>query len=455
MTNHKITMVSTDSHASAPPEVFREYIEARYLKDLDALVHENEEFRRMATLLADFPADVLDVIDDQAAIRSGGLQGTCDLDRRLVELDREGIVAELVIPGSQFAVEPFFWWNNRPHSPELRAAGRRAYHRWMADQIDRAGGRLIGYGTPGLCLDIDEMLAEVAWLAEHGFKAIAVPGTLADDVVHPLYHPFYEPFWAACADHRLVLVLHTVHGNSQGQNFDRKATMVGTMEELGKTRDEFMAMVASVDDMSDPFALNLVPRQVLWQLMLGGVFDRYPDLKLALTEVRFDWLPATLSHLDARFEQGDMPMRKRPSEYWEANCYAGASSIRPDEIGLRYEIGMDQLMFGRDYPHPEGTWPNTHDWIRATMSNLPEQEVRAILGENAIACYGLDRDSLGKIAERIGPRPEELLGDHVVAAEKIEHFHSRCGFNKGVPEFDAGSVDRLLDQDLDDFQVRH
>ena len=323
----------------------------------------------------------------------------------------------------------------------------------MADQVAGSGGRLIGYGTPGLCHDIDEMVEDVAWLAEHGFKAIAVPGMLADDVVHPLHHPFYEPFWAACADHCLVLVLHTVHGKSQGQNFEQFEGLFGTMEKLGKTRDEVMSMFLG-DDAPDPYALNLVPRQVLWQLMIGGVFDRHSDLKLALTEVRFDWLPATLAHLDARFARGELPMRNRPSEYWETNCYAGASSTRPDEIGLRYEIGIDRLMFGRDYPHPEGTWPNTHDWIRAAMGQIPEQELRAILGENAIACYELDRDALKKIAERIGPQPEDLLGDHVVAAEKIEHFDARSGFNKGVPEFDAASVDRLLDQDLDDFQVR-
>ena len=56
------------------------------------------------------------------------------------------------------------------------------------------------------------------------------------------------------------------------------------------------------------------PRRPMWQLMLGGVFDRHPDLKLVLTEVRADWIPATLRHLDAVYEQhrSDLPARRRP-----------------------------------------------------------------------------------------------------------------------------------------------
>ena len=142
MSNDEIIMVSTDSHGSAPPMVFREYIEARYLPDLDALNQENDEFRRMAAPLADFPPEVLDVIDDQDAIRSGGLDGACDLDRRLVELDREGIVAELVIPGSQYAVEPFFLGTTTVRTRQScgRLVGARITAGWRTRSLGPVGG---------------------------------------------------------------------------------------------------------------------------------------------------------------------------------------------------------------------------------------------------------------------------------------------------------------------------
>ena len=122
------------------------------------------------------------------------------------------------------------------------------------------------------------------------------------------------------------------------------------------------------------FELDLSARQAMFQLMASGVFDRHPSLKLVLTELRADWVPETLGLLDALVEESSLDIQRKPSEYWSTNCFVTPSSIRPTEVELRHEIGVDRLMFGRDYPHPEGTWPNTHDWVRATLTGLEEEE---------------------------------------------------------------------------------
>jgi hypothetical protein len=72
----------------------------------------------------------------------------------------------------------------------------------------------------------------------------------------------------------------------------------------------------------------------MWQLMLGGVFDRYPNLKLLLTEVRVDWIPAILRHLDVIYEKNrnDLPAKRKPSEYWHSSCVAGASFVHRAEV---------------------------------------------------------------------------------------------------------------------------
>ena len=145
------------------------------------------------------------------------------------------------------------------------------------------------------------------------------------------------------------------------------------------------------------------PRQAMWQLMFSGVFDRHPDLKLMMNEVRGDWVPATLAV--PRRGVGDAPRRaarqRQPSEYWASNCQAGLSFVHRAEIEHRHEIGVETISFGRDYPHSEGTWPNTIDWL-ADACDLPEDELRLILGENAIRDFGLDRDHLaaGRVADR-------------------------------------------------------
>ena len=60
-------------------------------------------------------------------------------------------------------------------------------------------------------------------------------------------------------------------------------------------------------------------------------------------------------------------------------------------------------MWGSDYPHPEGTWPNTGKYLKDTFGGFPEEDGRKILGDNAVAFYGLDRERLQQVADEIGP----------------------------------------------------
>lgn len=74
----------------------------------------------------------------------------------------------------------------------------------------------------------------------------------------------------------------------------------------------------------------------------------------------------------------------------------------------RHEIGVPTIGFGRDYPHSEGTWPNTLEWLRDAFAGVPEDEVRRMTSINAARVYGFDLDALQKIADRVGPTVEEL-----------------------------------------------
>jgi hypothetical protein len=98
----------------------------------------------------------------------------------------------------------------------------------------------------------------------------------------------------------------------------------------------------------------------------------------------------------------------RPSEYFDRNCYIGASNTKRRELGLRYEIGVDNILWGNDFPHPEGTWPNTREWLVKTFHDIPIDETRRMLGLAAADVYGFDLDALRPIADKVGPTPEEL-----------------------------------------------
>ena len=118
---------------------------------------------------------------------------------------------------------------------------------------------------------------------------------------------------------------------------------------------------------------------------------------------------------------------------------------------MRHDLGIDQLMFGADYPHWEGTWPNTQDWIRVAFAGVPEDEVRKILGGNAIEVYGLDRAKLDAVAARIGPKASEVLAADsldAVPATLVDDFNRRNRIHGEAEQVDTAMLDRALDEDM-------
>ena len=442
-----MTVVSADAHAGADVEMYREYLDPAYHDDLDRLAREHTTQARLipgANAMGSRAA--LSMLDDDGAIASGaGVVGAWDMTRRLAEMDREGVAAELVLPGVTTSMLPFFGAGNRPYPVDLRVAGGRAYHRWLYDAIEPARHRLFPVAEPTPCLDIDAALDELRWVADHGFVAVHVPGSTADPALPPLWDAHYEPFWAACEDLGLVLVMHAGFGLEQG-----------SFQELLEKQQELLRRPDLTDEekrahmQQDPLFNTRATRyrRALWHMLLGGVFDRHPSLKLAFTELGADWIGPVLAVMDERFAADDTPLRRPPSSYWATNCGVVASAMRRVEVELRHEIGIDRLMFGTDFPHPESTWPNTRDWMRAAFAGVPEHEVRALVGGNAIRFFGLDAAPLAEVAARIGPTVADLTAGGDVAPEKIEAFDARGSFSKPARPVDRRGLADAFDEDV-------
>ena len=97
-----------------------------------------------------------------------------------------------------------------------------------------------------------------------------------------------------------------------------------------------------------------------------------------------------------------------------------------DAERARHKIGLPTVSFGRDYPHAHGTWTNTKAWLRDAFAGVPADELRAMLSENAIRYFGLDRAKLTAVAERIGPTLDEIAGPGpAVDPALIAHFDAR------------------------------
>jgi hypothetical protein len=87
----------------------------------------------------------------------------------------------------------------------------------------------------------------------------------------------------------------------------------------------------------------------------------------------------------------------------------GASFLRPSESALRYEVGVERIMWGADYPHSEGSYPYTTEALRCAFAPCPPEETRMMLETTAAGVYGFDLELLGSIGDRIGPTVAEVL----------------------------------------------
>jgi len=136
----------------------------------------------------------------------------------------------------------------------------------------------------------------------------------------------------------------------------------------------------------------------LWFLIWSGVFERFPRLRFGVAECGAFWVNDLLWRMDLVYDrdhgsrklgsQLTAQMTVRPSEYFDRNCFIGASNIVRVEMARRYEIGVHNLCWGNDFPHPEGTWPHTREFLAAVFRDIPRDETAAMLGTNAAEVYG-------------------------------------------------------------------
>ncbi|MCV7280188.1 amidohydrolase family protein [Mycolicibacterium flavescens] len=464
-TADNVLIFSADGHAGA--KRMRDYLPYfdPEIRDTvaDLLTQEEQDYRKM--MAPDFTSRAEEKEPDPAerlwSPAAPERFGGWDIDVRMQQLDSEGVAGEILVPGHQFSSLPLFSVVNKPFEADLRDAGMRAYHRWLADFMAGGDGRLYGMADPGPCHDIDAAVRELTWAREHGFVSVGAPGIIEDPTLPSLFSDHYEPFWQACVDTDTTLMVHAGWGFPQGRYQEFISAFLATHLD-GQEASQMMAAQQRLDDdarealqkefaesPASPFRLDFGPRRLLWQLMLAGVFDRYPSLRFVLTEVRSDWVPMTLQLLDSWFEERETPLTMRPSEYWARNCFATPSSIHKVEVEARDAIGAERLMLGIDYPHPEGMWPDTWNWIRVAFDGVPENEARMILGENAMRAFPVDAQRLQAVADRIGPSPRDLLsGSENVPADHVEHYHRRGGFLRATERVDTEAVLSLADEDL-------
>ena len=318
-------------------------------------------------------------------------------------LDKEGIAAEVLYgdgfvenhpPYSDIMESNGQIFGGKPWPFAQQLAGARAYNRWLADFVSENPARRAGVISLPAAHDMSSLLAETKRASESGLRGgVLVPQLEAG---LPGYHDaYYDPLWALAAELGLPIAVHG--GNARAPD---GPDAYGPNEPLAS----FFHFTES----------TFFDRRPLWFFIWGGVFDRHPKLKLVFAEALSHWVPQELMRLDEMYGMWNSKtlrerITKRPSDYWRSNCAITATFISRGEVEMRHEIGVDNLLWGSDFPHPEGTWPYTETCLRHAFHDIPQDETGRILGENAVDFYGFDREVLTNIAGRIGPRPEIVV----------------------------------------------
>lgn len=124
-----------------------------------------------------------------------------------------------------------------------------------------------------------------------------------------------------------------------------------------------------------------------------------------------------MDNIQAKQESGNIgvmniadPFRlpRKPSEYWQTNCWIGSSFMTRGDAEERASVGVDEIMWGSDFPHDEGTYPHTREALAHTYAGIDRAEVSKMLGGNAAEVYGFDLAQLQGVADGIGPEVEAV-----------------------------------------------
>ena len=386
-------VVSADSHAGLPTHEYREYLEAKYHPQFDDFLAGRdqavEDIHKMGTSSKDFANAWYEE-------HAEALRGGWDADKRNSELDADGVCGEVIFPDAD-AVEsrtcaPFGTGLglSGDMDPELGLAGARAHNRWLAELCKDSPERRRGVGLVPITADESEVLKEIQRCKDEGLGAIMIPAMWMNQ--EPYHHRKYDSVWSLCQDLQLPVATHSGPAD----------------------RDSY-------DDLLGIYVTEVVwwPARPLWFMLWSGVFERFPELKFGVTEAGCWWLPNLLWFWDRLYlgQKGAEKLGKkpfgdnvlmRPSEYVDRNVFIGASNTKRREIGMRYEIGVGNLCWGNDFPHPEGTWPATRDWLKKTFHDVPIEETRRMVGLNTAEVYGFDVDALRPLADKIAVTPESL-----------------------------------------------
>jgi predicted TIM-barrel fold metal-dependent hydrolase len=359
--------ISADSHITEPPNCYIDFIDPKYRDIAPHLV--NDPKVGDTFVIHNYPRAVpMGLVAGAGrpaeSLRIGGAKFE-DLHRsgwdpkcRVADQERDGVAAEFIYPtvGMLLFNHPDF---------DYKQACFHAYNRWLQGYVSEAPDRLYALG-PTAFRSVEEGIADFRRIKEMGFKGVMMPGNPA---VSDYDDPIYDPLWQAACDLELPLSWHILTSSS-----DKLDNLRG-----GKL-NSFLNIIRGCQD-------------ILGMLVFGGVFERFPKLKVVCVEADAGWAPHYMYRMDHAYKRHRHWMRGRelsrlPSEYFKENIYL---TFQDDWVAFQVAnlLNPKQLLWANDFPHSDSTWPWSQEMLAEHTRHLTPEQRDWILHDNVAELYGL------------------------------------------------------------------
>ncbi len=379
MTQDKL--FSADSHLEISPERWTKRVPAKYRDRAprliklanggDGVLIEGRPVYVLGLAIAAKPYERHEL----CGVTYEGSEGAGTPEQRLKEQDQDGVAGEILFTSASNLT---FWRGIR--NDEAYLAVVRAYNEFLAEEYCAAHReRLVAMGAIPTH-SVDAAVKELEYCANAGLKGVML-NAFPSGRSYPSSQD--DRFYAAALDWNTALTVHVGMQLPDGPlfNYDKQP------DEAAFGGDPIRVLTR----FGGSSGLNAV------QLLLSGVFDRYPKLQIYWAETQVGWLPYFYQQLDDVYKRsrswmeryfGLKPLREEPSRYFRQHFYWGFI-YDPIGVRLRGEIGVDRIMWGNDFPHSAGDWPHSRRVIGEMFAGVAEDERRKMLGGNAARFFRL------------------------------------------------------------------
>jgi predicted TIM-barrel fold metal-dependent hydrolase len=348
-------LFSADSHCVITGDQVKKNLAAKYHAAWDAGMEKHE--KRRSEQMAGESLELEDFVDLEAARHPGYFNST----ERLKAMDADGVECEVMYSEFDFTSKVY---DVGEHWKECASAYNDTLHEFASVDPKRI---LISYQLP--LIDIDYAAAEVRRLAGLGARSIQIPNFPSEHDMPDYHDERYEPLWHAFEETGVVVANHLTLKEGLWDVFRRDPT---------PQKGLFTALPG--------FAIA----ETLEWYILTGVLERHPKLRVVFVEPGLFWLPGFVRYLDSRMHHHyEFPgVKELPSTYFR-NQMAVTFVHEPEGVELRHQIGLNNVLWSTDFPHPVCNWPNAGKKIEEQFAGVPEDEVRAITWDNGARMYGI------------------------------------------------------------------